>query len=159
MEVFQMHQHVSATHSIRINAPVAQCHRFFTAAGEELWVDGWKPVYVNPDDGRTQEGMIFTTGEFDDFTIWNLIDFDTASYYSRYARVTPALRTGTVEVRCKAVDQGMTDVEVTYKLTALTPNGEESLDGFFGEAYANMIESWKQSIDSRLPLLLNTVIR
>jgi hypothetical protein len=159
MEVFQMPQHVSATHRIRINAPVAQCHRFFTPAGEELWVEGWRPEYVYPKDGRTQGGMIFTTGESEDFTIWNLVDIDTESYYSRYTRVTPALRTGTVEVRCKTVSQNMSDVEVTYKLTALTLKGEQSLDSFVGEAFAEMIDGWKQSIDQRLHVLLDAAIR
>lgn len=159
MEVFQMPQHISATHRICIAAPVAQCHRFFTPAGEELWVDGWEPTYIYPKDGRTQGGMIFTTGESDDFTIWNLVDFDTTRYYSRYARVTPALRTGTVEVRCEAISQDMSGVEITYKLTALTRKGEASLDGFVGEAFAEMIDGWKLSIDQHLRALLNAAIR
>jgi hypothetical protein len=138
---------------------VVQCHRLFTPAAEELWVEGWTPKYVNPRDGRTQAGMVFTTGDSEDFTIWNLIDFDTTNYYSRYTRVTPALRTGTVEVRCEAFSQDITDVEVTYKLTALTRKGEESLDGFVGEAFTEMIDGWKQSIDQQLQFLLDAVIR
>jgi hypothetical protein len=159
MEVFHMPQHVSATHRIRINAPVAQCHRLFTPAGEEQWVEGWTPMYVNPKDGCTQGGMVFTTGECEEFTIWNLVDFDTANYYSRYSRVTPALRTGTVEVRCNQVSQNVSDVEVTYKLTALTPKGEDSLVSFVGEAFAEMIDGWKLAIDKRLPVLLDAAIR
>lgn len=153
-----MPQHVSATHRLRITAPIAQCHRFFNPAGEEFWVDGWRPTYVNPKDGHTQGGMVFTTGESDDFTIWHLVDFDTTRYYSRYVRVTPALRTGTVEVRCEAVDQDTSDVEVTYKMTALTRKGEESLESFVGESFARMIDGWKQSIDRRLHVLLDVVI-
>jgi len=159
METLQMPHHVSATHRIRISAPIAQCHRFFTPAGEELWVDGWCPSYINPKDGRTQGGMVFTTGESDDFTIWTLLDFDTTHHCSRYARVTPALRTGTVDIRCEAVDPHTTDVQVTYKMTALTRKGEESLGGFEGESFAEMIDGWKQSIDQRLKVLLDAVIR
>jgi hypothetical protein len=50
-------------------------------------------------------------------------------------------------------------VEVTYKLTALTLKGEASLDSFVGEAFAEMIDGWKQSIDQRLHVLLDAAIR
>ena len=95
-----MPQHTSATHRIRIAAPIAQCHRFFTPAGEELWVDGWSPTYAYPPTGTTESGMVFTTG-----------------------------------------------------------SGEESLKAFEGQAFEDMIDSWKQSIDQHLPALLSAEIR
>ena len=154
-----MMQHTRATHRIRIAAPIAPCHRFFTPAGEELWVDGWQPNYLHPQTGHTTQGMVFTTGTADDYTIWNLVDFDTTRHYSRYTRVTPTLRTGTVEVRCTPVDHTTTEVEVTYTLTALTAKDEDSLKAFEGAAFAAMIDGWKQSIDQRLAELLQAQIR
>ncbi len=143
----------SATHRIRLAAPAAQCHHLFTPAGEELWVDGWQPHYVVPDTGETVPGMVFTTGAGDDYTIWTLVDFDTTNYWSRYARVTPALRTGTVDVRCRPVDAETTDVDVSYVLTALSAKGQASLSAFEGAAFVQMIEAWKQSIDQHLHTL------
>ena len=154
-----MSKHCCATHQIFIAAPIDQCHRFFTPAGEALWVDGWQPSYLFPTDGRTERGMIFTTGSGDDFTIWNLVDFDPQTHYSRYSRVTPALRTGTVEIKCKAQSETATEVTVSYTLTALTPRGEESLVSFEGAAFAEMIEEWKRLIDFRLPALIKANIR
>lgn len=154
-----MSKRCTATHTIRIAAPVGTCQRFFTPAGEELWVDGWRPNYQFPEDGRTEPGMVFTTGSGDDFTVWNLVDFDTQAHYARYARVTPALRAGFVEVRCTAVDAHHTDVQVTYTLTALTDQGDASLAAFQGDAYVAMIEDWKTAIDARLPDLLVATIR
>ncbi len=159
MEVFQMSQRTNSTHRIRIAAPIAQCHRFFTPAGEELWVDGWNPTYLFPHTGHTEKGMVFTTGSGEDFTLWNLVDFDTVNYYSRYTRVTPALRTGTVEVRCKSVDDETTEVDVTYTLTALTDKGRVSLKSFEGEAFSDMIGSWQRFIEQHLPFLLSAQIR
>jgi hypothetical protein len=71
-----MPRHVHAAHCIVVGAPVDQAFMFFTPAGEELWVDGWQPTYVHPTDGRTEAGMVFTTGQNDDLTIWTLVDFD-----------------------------------------------------------------------------------
>lgn len=103
--------------------------------------------------------MIFTTGSGDDFTIWNLVDFDPQTHYSRYSRVTPALRTGTVEIKCQARSGTATEVTVSYTLTALTPKGEESLASFEGAAFAEMIEEWKRLVGSRLPALIEANIR
>ncbi len=154
-----MPRHTHSSHTIRIAAPIAQCQRFFTPAGEELWVDGWSPTYLHPQDGRTEPGLVFTTGSGEDYTIWNLVDYDTSRHYARYARVTPALRSGTVEVQCRAVDATSTDVVVTYTLTALTSKGSESLASFEGPAFVEMIEEWKQAIEARLPSLLSASIR
>ena len=154
-----MPQRSIASHQICICAPLAQCHRFFTPAGEALWVEGWQPDYKVPPDGRTEPGMVFTTGAGEDFTIWTLVDFDTQACYSRYARVTPALRAGFVEVRCSAVNDQTTLVDVSYTLTALTPAGERSLEAFEGAAFVAMIEGWQEAVQAQLPKLLAADIR
>jgi hypothetical protein len=154
-----MNKRSIASHTIRIAAPISQCQRFFTPAGEELWVNGWNPAYRWPSDGCTEQGMVFTTGIGDDYTIWSLVDFDTERHYARYSRVTPSSRSGFVEVRCKAEGAHLTAVEVTYTLTALTPAGAEALKAFEGEAFNAMIEQWKSLIDSKLPQLLAANIR
>lgn len=151
--------HRSASHEIRIAAPIAQCQLFFTPAGEELWVDGWTPVYLHPTDGRTVAGMIFTTGSGDEFTIWSLTDFDTVARYARYSRVTPASRCGFVEVACTADGDAATRVRVTYTMTALTAAGVRSLAAFDAEPFAEMIDGWRASIEAQLPSLLTARIR
>jgi hypothetical protein len=154
-----MHQRSVASHTIRVQAPIDQCQRFFTPAGEELWVEGWRPTYLIPSDGRTEAGMVFTSGEGETYTIWTLLDFDTEAHYARYSRVTPATRTGLVEVHCKASADGGTDVAVTYTMTAVNQGGLSSLEAYRGQAFVNMIEDWKQKIDAMLPSLLTASIR
>ena len=154
-----MPRHVHASHRIVVDAPVDQAFMFFTPAGEELWVEGWQPIYIHPADGRTQAGMVFTTGQGDDRTIWTLVDFDRAVYRSRYLRCTPALRTGIVEVRCAPCDADRTEVWVSYTLTALTAAGEQALGDFEGERFAAMIDGWSREIAARRALLLVATIR
>lgn len=154
-----MSHHRVLAHTIRIAAPIQSCQRFFTPAGEELWVDGWRPSYLHPADGRTERGMVFTTGSGEDFTIWSLVDFDTEAHYARYTRVTPSSRSGFVEVHCVELDPGSTAVTVSYTLTALTPAGVTMLAAFDAPAFADMIEGWRVSIEARLPQLLAASIR
>ena len=153
-----MSNRIHASHRIVVDAPVDQAFMFFTPAGEELWVDGWKPTYVHPGDGRTESGMVFTTGHGDEFTVWTLVDFDREVHRSRYARCTPASRTSLVEVRCVALDEARTEVSVSYTLTALNALGETALEDFKGERFAAMIDDWAGSIAERRELLLSTSI-
>jgi hypothetical protein len=150
---------VHSSHSIVVDAPVVQAFMYFTPAGEELWVDGWQPVYVYPPDGATVEGMVFTTGNGDEYTIWTLADFDRAGHCSRYMRCTPASRTSVVEVRCSALDAGRTAVQVSYTLTALNAAGEQVMQGFEGERFTAMIDEWADKIAKVRGALLSAVIR
>lgn len=134
--------------------PIERCFRLFTPSGESLWIDDWAPRYLHPSDGRTERGMVFTTGDGDDHTIWMLADFDPERHYSRYVRTTPASRTGSVEVACTALSADETAVEVGYTLTALTDRGRQDLEQFAPEPFAQMIDGWKALIDARLPALL-----
>lgn len=154
-----MPQHVHASHRIVVDAPIDRCFMFFTPAGETLWVEGWQPTYLHPADGRTEAGMVFTTGQGPDHTVWMLADFDRAAHRSRYARVTPGSRTGFVEVHCRALEAGRTEVEVAYTLTALSEAGAQALQAFEGERFAQMIDGWSREIAARLDLLLRAEIR
>ncbi|HEV8691213.1 MAG TPA: SRPBCC family protein [Ideonella sp.] len=154
-----MPRHVQASHRIVIDAPVDRCFMLFTPAGEELWVDGWQPTYVHPEDGRTEAGMVFTTGAGDETTVWTLADFDRAQHRSRYLRCTPGSRTGLVEVRCKALEGGRSEVQVGYTMTALSEAGEQVLEAFEGERFAAMIDGWAREIAARREFLLQAEIR
>jgi len=154
-----MTQRLRASHRIIVDAPIDQAFMFFTPAGEELWVDGWKPTYVHPRDGRTESGMVFITGQDDELTLWTMADFDRTAHRSRYVRCTPASRTGIVEVRCAALDKTRTEVRVSYELTALNAAGERALEDFEGERFAAMIDGWERRIAACRESLLATAIR
>jgi hypothetical protein len=98
--------------------------------------------------------MVFTTGEGDEFTIWQLLDFDPIARRSRYARTTPASRTGTVTIAVQPLDEGQAQAEVRYEMTALTAAGEATLAAYEGEAFARVLEDWALRIERNLPALL-----
>ena len=155
-----MTKHLSAQGTLTVAMPVGQCQMLFTPAGEELWIDEWRPAYHHPADGRTQAGMVFSTGTGDDHTLWSLVDFERGPrHYARYARVTPALRSGFVEIRCEALTPQSTRVVVRYEMTALTPAGEASLQAYEPEPFAAMLKQWQRMIEARLPTLAVADIR
>lgn len=156
-----MNHHLRAQHSVTLPLPVQHCQMLFTPAGEELWVEGWKPTYHHPTDGSTQRGMIFSTGAGEELTFWSLVDFERGPnrYFARYMRVTPALRSGFVEVECSAASAGSTRVQVSYEMTALTEAGQASLRAYAPENFPRMIEEWRSLIEAKLPALAGEQIR
>lgn len=127
----------SGTHTIRV-APDALRH--FTPEGERAWAPGWDPHYPDgpPGGDGAQPGVVFTTRHGAAETIWVVLERDGARV--RYARVTPAVWAGTVEVR---VRDGQ--AEVTYELTALSDDGAERLE-HFAARYEHEIGGWEAAI-------------
>ena len=119
--------------------PAEVAFKLFTAEGERLWVPGWAPEMLGP--VPQAPGLVFLTGEGDEWTIWTVIDSDPAGGILRYSRVTPAFRAGIVEVRLTGEGERCR-VEVSYDLTALSSDGEESLEAYSAARFAEMLETW-----------------
>jgi len=151
-------KHLHCRHRIRVEAPVDRAFLYFTPDGERHWVDGWEPVWLHPDDGRTEVGMVFTTGTGPEYTVWTLADFDRAAHRSRYLRCTPASRLVVVEIGCRALDAGRTEVDVAYTLTALKAAAEPVVDTF-AAGFAAMVDGWAERIAARREHLLAVDLR
>lgn len=151
-------RHLRCRHRITVEAPVERAFMYFTPAGEGHWVEDWKPTYVHPNDGRTEPGMVFTTGEGAEHTVWTLADFDRSAHRSRYLRCTPGSRLVVVEIGCRALDVRTTEVEVAYTLTALNPAAESALAAF-GAGFTAMIDGWATRIAARREQLLAADLR
>lgn len=65
-----------------------------------------------------------------------------------YARVSPDVQAGNVNVQCLADGQA-TRVEITYDLTALRPAAQAALQRF-ADGYDNFLEEWERLIATAL---------
>lgn len=125
----------------------------FSPEGERRWVAGWEPVALHAPQGElAQAGAVFTTAVGGELTLWLVLELDRARRAARYARITPGSRLGTVDVRCRASDRdpGATEVDVTYALTSLSPEGEAVLAALTPDAFGAMLESWNRLIRATL---------
>lgn len=136
---------VAHTGTLRVDAAPEHAFQLFTAPGERLWAEGWDPVILSGDDGRPR-GSVWVTGEGPHETIWLVVAYDPDELHACYARITPSSRAGTVEVFARPDGSGTTEVEVTYKLTALNEDGNEALAGFGAEEFAEMLVEWDRMI-------------
>lgn len=135
---------VTHTGSFHVDAPPEQSIHLFTALGEILWADGWKPAILSGDG--VGKGTVFVTGHNDEVTIWVVVDFDPQSFHVRYSRVTPSIRAGTVEVFVRPDGQGGSNVDASYQLTALSEEGNLDLANFDARAYSEMMTEWENEI-------------
>ncbi len=137
--------YVKQTGGFHLAIPPEKAIELFTAPGERLWAPGWDPTILSGDG--TEEGTVFVTNSHGHgATIWVVVDYDTEVFRARYARTTPGIKTGTVEVNLQADGEGGSEVRVTYELTALSEAGNNDLAHFDESAYAKMMKEWKQHI-------------
>ena len=143
------HERRSAT--IRLDAPPERVFPLFTPLGERAWVPGWEPRFVWPADGAARTGAVFTTqAKGEPETLWTITHHDPEHLHVVYARTTPGVRAGRVEVRCAPAGDGRTDAEVTYTFTALSPRGNDLLQGLTEDGYRRFIAGWQTAINAYL---------
>ncbi len=136
--------HFRDTCTIRVPLPRGRALPLFTARGERAWAHGWEPTFpAGEPEGEEHEGTVFVTEGEHGATYWVVVS--RSSYALRYARVTPDLWCGTVEVSERRSNELETELDVTYDLTALTDRGAAELETF-AVSYQRQIESWQPAI-------------
>lgn len=127
---------------ITIALPAEDAMQLFTPEGERVWAPGWAPAYPAP-DRAPEPGVVFTTSHHHDQTVWIMVDRDSDRI--RYAHVADGMTAGTVAVDLLASGPQSTRVQVTYDLTALTPQGCAWLDAF-SDRFSGEIAGWSTHI-------------
>jgi hypothetical protein len=117
----------------------------FTPEGERSWADGWDPRYPEP-QRREKPGAVFLTRHGDEETAWVVVD--QSADRVRYARVTPDVSAGTVEVSVLATEQSHTRLRVDYDLTALSDAAVQRLEEFEAQ-FSTYIAHWETAIAHR----------
>jgi hypothetical protein len=129
-------------HTIDLPMAPGQALPLFTPKGEEDWVPGWAPRYVDPADGTTTEGMIFSTGG--DSVWWTCLRWAPPSE-ARYLRLTPGVKVARVGILCTAEGAG-SRIAVTYDWHALDATGAAEIAAITAESFAAEIDQWRALI-------------
>jgi len=135
------------SHEITVERPIDEAFPLFTPKGEEAWVPGWTPTYIDPDNGDTREEMLFTTGEGEEATFWTCLKWQPQTWHVRYLRLTPASRVSFVDVQCRPDGAGRTHVRVAYETQALTRSGQAYIFDLSDSGFADMINEWTSLIE------------
>jgi len=136
---------ISHTRAFEIAQPVAKLFPLFSPEGEKYWVPGWDYDNVM---GTTElcEDYVFLTKTHDHGTtdaIWLVKKYDRQAWLVEFYKIEPGDKAGVVTVQCTELGAARTNVEVTYKYTALSATGERFVEGFTEAAYAEFIAEWQ----------------
>jgi hypothetical protein len=126
-------------------APDAAIH-FFTPEGERDWVPGWDPTYPAGAAAPLAPGLIFETVAGDAHTTWVVTHCGPREM--TYSRVAPGDHAGTIGVSCEP-EGDATLAHVTYRLTALGPDGAARLADFEA-GYPRFMTLWEELIGKAL---------
>lgn len=134
------------SHEITVARPADEALLLFTPKGEEQWVPGWAPDYIEPASGETVQEMTFRTGEGDETTYWTCLQWQPQGGHVRYLRLTPVSRLAFVDVQCNPIGQSRTRVRVSYEYQSLGKKGEDYINSLDSTSYACMIGEWAELI-------------
>lgn len=135
------------TVTIEVPLPASRALPLFTARGERAWVPGWTPRFPAGEPDDEEEGTVFVTEADGRPTYWVVAARDARGV--SYARITPELFAGIVEVRQRRADARSTRLDITYDLTALTEEGSAELDRF-AAGYQQEIGGWQAAIEAAI---------
>lgn len=141
-------RHIDHTATLTVELPLDEAMELFTPQGERDWIPGWEPEYLfrAEDDGAD---TVFRTHHDGEETLWMVLDFDAEEGSAVYARITPGSRLGTVMIDGEEIDDTSTWITVTYELTALSEEGNETLREFTEEVFEEMVAEWERWIAER----------
>lgn len=137
--------HVSHKGSLEVDYPPREALRLFTAEGERYWIPGWEPEILRG-DGYHRDDVFVAAGPGGHST-YVVMDYNDKKHHSLYARVTPGVSAGTVEITITPHGRGSL-VEVGYSFTSLSDEGAVSLSKLTDEAFSQQMLSWKNGIES-----------
>jgi hypothetical protein len=75
--------------------------------------------------------------------IWIVKKYDPGSHFVQYYKIEPGDKIGVVTVKCMKRESARTEVQVTYKYTALSAAGERFVAEFSEAVYGKFIGEWR----------------
>jgi hypothetical protein len=137
----------SCSASFELEQPASAAIEWFTALGERAWAPGWAPELLS---GHEARGSVFaTTSAAGVRTHWIVVAFDRAAGVASYARLAHGSHMGLVDVRCRALAPGRTEVTVAYTLTPLAAAGEAFVAELLEPAgFREFVAGWKTAIEA-----------
>jgi hypothetical protein len=143
---------VQATRSmtLRFDAPADSLFPLFGPVREAEWSPDWKPVFVVPETpAQTPDGAVFTTSGATDETVWVMTSFDPTLRHIRYVTVRPGMVVTQLWIDVTAQTARTSLAVVTYRMTALGPEGMHTLTHFTTQ-FIHWPEHWQNAIGARL---------
>lgn len=129
-------QRLSRSH-FRVEKPVDRVFGLLDPIAEREWVPGWAPAAVHPEELSLEVGSVFHLERDGRREIWTVLRHDTRARVADYLATAPDFQQRWISVQCTPDGDG-TEVEISYRVTALSALGAAALDDFGEEHLAHL---------------------
>ncbi len=131
-----------------INAAPEKVFPLLCPVREAEWLDDWQYAMIYSESGLIEEGGVFTTpyeGEND--TVWVVTKHNPEKLDVEFTRFTPKSRTCVLRIAVRPKDENSSYVDISYKYTGITPEGNNFIDNFTEEKFLEAITFWEKSMN------------
>ena len=145
--------HVSTSFDLMVHASFSKTAPLFGPEGERPWAGKhWNPEFVHPQPAADVEGAVFTVQHGPYKSVWVNTMFDLDARHFQYVYFIPDVMVTVIDVRFKPSSADLTEVNVVYTRTALTPEGNEHVTAM-SEDDKTAGKDWQNAIDRYLARL------
>ena len=143
--------HHERERAIELDASPDEAFRMFEPKGRELWSSHWKPEYLYPHSGEARKGTVARYKVHGhEWAVAVVADYEPEARMIRYLIFLPNSEAWEMEIRCLPTPSGKTIANVTYRVTALTPEMNEPVESFFENDFDEAIDAWQPKINAAL---------
>jgi len=137
--------------TIALNGSVADVTPLFGPVREAEWAPDWSPRFIHPAEGVQREGVVFTTASSDGKDrVWLLTTYDVGNGRVEYVVVTLAFTANEIKIRVVADGEQRCKATITYRRSALTPEGNEEVAKLDAQWAEEQRIHWEQAINEAL---------
>jgi hypothetical protein len=146
---------VRVTHSYTqsLDGPPGAVFPLLCPVLEREWVPGWDPGMVISESGVAERDCVFTTPEETPSgrreATWVITEHDPVAGRVEMLKLTPGYLLTRLWIHVRPREGGSL-AEVTYRYTALGPEGEQYVASRTEAAYADFMRTWENALNDHL---------
>ncbi len=141
-------KHITRSYVQTIHADPASVFDLICPVREAEWLDGWDYTLLHSESGLAEEGCVFLSrqeGEKD--TIWMITRRDLRKREIEFVRATPESRIARLTIAVDEKAANLSQVKITYVITALCEEGNSFLEAFTQEKFKAAMTFWEASMN------------
>ena len=141
-------KHITRSYEQTINADPARVFDLLCPVKEAEWLEGWDYTLLHSESGLAEEGCVFLSrqeGEKD--TIWMITKRDVQNREIQFVRATPESRIARLTIAVGEKAANLSQVKITYVITALCEEGNTFLETFTQENFETAMKFWEASMN------------
>jgi hypothetical protein len=149
---------------MKIIQPIRQTHRctqVWKGAKDEVfpllcpvkekdWVPGWSPKLVISNSGVIEQASLFIEADRPNDAIWVVSKHDPVNFEVAMYRIVPGVLVGRFEITLDHEDTNTTSAHILYEQTALGKDGENIVNEFTDESFAQFMDEFTRAINHYL---------